>query len=129
MLNGLKEIEKCPNVTCSAPICPLDPMKENCVWFPDEDICRKSFPPQWVKNQKKIKKKTRDMDTYYTFKMLSQNCQIRKGIIGVIPEGIGRSSLETREKNWLKRHPVKRILTEKEKKILRERFNKNVRRE
>ena len=128
MSNRSKEIEKCPNVNCAAPVCPLDPMKEICIWFSHEDICRKNFPPQWVKNQKKIQKKDGNPDNYYTFRMLSQNCQIRKGIIGIIPEGIGYTSVKTREKIWLKGHPVKRILTEKEKEVLRERFKKNIRR-
>ena len=123
----LKEIKECPNfLNCSAPICSLDPMKENCIWFKDEEICKKSFPPDWVKNQKKIQKKDNNPNNFYTFKMLKRNCQIRKGITGIIPEGIGRSSLEIREKNWLKKHPAKRILTEKEKEILRERFNENI---
>lgn len=125
ILTRSKEIEKCPNINCSSPICPLDPMtmKENCVWFPDEDICRKSFPPQWVKNQKKIKRKTKNVETYYTFKMIARNCVIAKGITGILPEGIGRTSIEIREKNWLKKHPAKRILTEEEKKVIGRRLN------
>jgi len=124
------EIEKCPSFSnCSAPICLLDPTKENCIWLPDEEICKKNFPPKWVKNQKKIQKRGKDSNNYYTFKMLKRNCVIAKGITGIIPEGIGRSSLEIREKNWLKKHPAKKILTEKEKEVLRERFGKNIGRE
>lgn len=129
ILTRTEEIEKCTNVTCGAPVCLLDPMKEVCIWFPDEEICKKNSPPNWVKNQKKIKKRTKDIDNYYTFRMLNQNCIIAKGITGIIPEGIGRTSLEKREKNWLKRHPAKRILTKEEREVLRKRFKKNVRRE
>ena len=123
MLSRLKEIEKCPNfLTCSAPMCLFDPKVEICCWHPDEEICKRNFPPQWIKNQKKIKKRTRSIDTYYTFKMLERNCVIGKGIVGILPEGVGHTSIEVREKNWLRKHPKKRILTEKEKKIIGERL-------
>lgn len=113
------EIEKCPNfLTCSAPMCLFDPMLEICCWYPDDEICKRNFPPEWIKNQKKIKRKTKDMDNYYNLRMLKQNCVIKKGIVGLDsnrPE-------EGQEKIWLRRHPIKRKLTEKEKETLRKRF-------
>lgn len=118
ILSRIKEIEKCPNVTCSAPMCLFDPMVERCCWYPDDEVCKKNFPPDWVKNQKKIRAKTRNVNTYYTFKMLNRNCIIGKGIVGVDPD----RPEESQEKSWLKRHPVKRTLTEEEKETLRERF-------
>ena len=63
-------IEQCSSFNrCSAPLCPLDPLLKQCCWFPDDDVCRKSFPPQWIKTQRKISARTKNMDTYYLFKM------------------------------------------------------------
>ncbi len=121
-----KAIANCLNLDCSAPICPLDTLKKICVWFADEEICKTDFPPGWVKNQKKIQKRSKNFDTYYTFKMLNRNCIIKKPFTGITPEGFGRITLEEKEKSWLKSHPAKRILTEKEKEVLRKRFLKNI---
>lgn len=124
--NYRKEISQCPSYSnCSAPVCPLDPRKEGQVWFPEEEICVKNLPPGWVKTQKKIQKRTKNFEAYYTFKMITRNCVIGKGISGITPEGYGRDSIETKEKSWLKKHKAKRILTEKEKKVFREQFLKN----
>jgi len=123
MLNRTEQIEKCPSyLNCGAPICPLDPIIKGCCWYPDDDVCKRNFPPQWVKTQRRISIKTRSMDTYYTFKMLSQNCVVGKGIIGIFPD----RPEEEQIKSWLKRHPTKRILTEEEREKLRERFKRNI---
>ena len=46
--------------------------------------------------------------------MLNQNCKICKGILGLNPDKPEESQLE----DWLKKHPQKKALSEKQKKIL-----------
>ena len=117
-MNRKEETEKCPNVTCGAPLCLLDPKLASCCWFPDEEICKKNHPPQWVKTQKKVQKRAKDKEKYFNFEMLNRNCIIKKGIVGLDPNLPEEGQL----KSWLKKHPAKRILTEEEREILRERF-------
>lgn len=118
-----REIEKCPSfLTCNAPMCLLDPKVETSCWYPDEEICKKNKPPLWIRNQKKIKKKAKDPTKYFTFEMLSQNCIIGKRIEGLYPDKPEEGQL----KRWLKKHLTKSILSEKEKKVIRERFMKNI---
>ena len=83
---------------CSAPLCPLD--SGNHVWFPDEGICRNKL--DWVKNQKKIAKKAKDREGYYTIDMLKQIQRVTAGIVGADPDRVnddvwirGRSALNT----------------------------------
>ena len=101
--------------SCSASLCPLDPehLKIEC-WYPDEGICRLKNVPNWVKIQKKISKRTKDNNKYYNYKMLNQNCKICRGILGLNPDKPEESQLE----DWLKKHPSKKALSEKQKKIL-----------
>jgi len=121
-----KEIEKCPNfLTCSAPMCLFDPKVEICSWHPDEEICKRSSPPQWIKNQKKIKKKTRDMRGYFNFIMLNRNCIIGKGVVGLDPNRPEEGQL----KSWLKKHPVKRQISDEEREIRRKRFERVIHRQ
>lgn len=124
MLDRMEAIEVCPSfVHCSAPMCPLDPMVEGCEWYPEDDICRKNFPPQWVKTQKKIKARTRNFDTYYTLQMLQRNCVVGRGMVGIDPN---KARAETEQlESWLRRHPEKKPLTEGQKEVLRERFKEN----
>lgn len=118
-----KAIEECPNFgVCDAPICLLDSEKENCIWFPDDGICKKNFPPDWVKIQKKIKKKTRSLDTYYTYEMLNRNCIVKGGIVGIDPD----REREGQIRRWFRNHKPKKVLTEEEKEILRKRFAKKL---
>jgi hypothetical protein len=118
--------EECNNFnTCSAPICPLCDKEENeyYTWFQDEEICTKNNTPTWVKRQKKISRKAKDNLTYFTFEMLNRNCVIKDGIVGLDPD----SPEDPQLKKWLKLHPIKRELSEEERKEIGERLNKSAR--
>jgi hypothetical protein len=71
---------------CSVPVCPQD--NNNCNWFPDENICdRKEYQRTLlIQNQKKIKNRARNKDTYYTKDMLNHDCIIGRAIDGIDPE-------------------------------------------
>jgi hypothetical protein len=59
--------------TCEAAICPLDKEVgfEKRIWFPDQDVCKQQEVPDWVKIQKKIRKKKLDMSVgFFTIKSL-----------------------------------------------------------
>lgn len=93
------------------------------MWFPDEPICAKEgmltdYP--WLQTQKKIAKRTRRQDRYYTGKMVQRNCMVRSGIVGLDPDRDEKPQLQ----RWFRIHPAKRELTEEEKAILRERLEK-----
>ena len=101
--------------TCSAPLCPpdLEHLKTG-IWYPDEEICRLRKIPDWVKQQKKIAKKAKDKDTYYANEMLNCNCKVGNGMTGLNPD----KSEELQLEDWLKKHPVKKAISEKQKKVL-----------
>lgn len=104
---------------CSASICPFDKSSiENCVWYPDEETCKLGSVPRWVKNQKKIAKLCRDIDTYFNYEMLNRNCVIKGGIKGIDPNREEDSQLE----NWLRDHPLKKKYSEQRIKQLKERM-------
>lgn len=106
---------------CSAPFCPLDPESlKHGIWYPDEEICQKHSVPDWVRVQRKIAKKTSDVDKYFTFEMLARIYKVTQGIVGLDPDKDEKPQL----KRWLEKHPPKRELTEKEKAVLRERMKK-----
>lgn len=111
--------EECNSfLTCGAAICPLDDYINDAKYFPSEGICTQYNYP-WIKAQRKIAKRAKDNKTYFTLKMLERNCQIRTGITGLDPEKDENEEL----KKWMKKHPVKRELTEEEKDRLRDRMN------
>jgi len=101
--------------SCSASLCPLDPeyLKIE-IWYPDEEICRLKTVPNWVKIQKKIAKKTKDKNTYYTYEMLNRNCKVGTGMTGLNPDKPEELQLIA----WLEKHPQKKAISEKQKKIL-----------
>ena len=113
---------ECPRFEiCSAPLCPLEEKElQTKIWFPDDEICKKQPAPKWVATQRKIAKKAKDKNKYFTFGMLNRNCRISKGILGLDPEKDEVSQLA----KWLKMHPEKRELTILEKKIIAKRFKK-----
>lgn len=114
--------EECPRrETCGATICPLN-FPEKYSWFPDEEICRNRdyFNLDWIKNQKKIAKKAKDLDKYFNFQMLNRNCRIVKGIIGLDSEKDEAPQL----KKWLVLHPVMKKMSLAQKKAIVERFRK-----
>ena len=111
-INKLK-LNQCRHfVCCSAPLCPLDEKHlETDIWYPNEEICSLKTVPTWIKNQKKITKKTKDKNTYYTYEMLNRNCKVGKGMTGLNPDKSEEPQLE----DWLKKHPLKKALSEKQK--------------
>ena len=62
---------ECTFEDCKAPICPLDEqsMKKS-IWYPDEDICHKRLGLQEIKIQKRISRKAKNPDRYFTWKDL-----------------------------------------------------------
>ena len=114
--------DQCPGYQrCSAPLCPLDEdsLRQG-IWYPDEEICksRQHSSALWIKAQKKIARKARRRDRYFTYEMLARNCIITPGIRGLDPDRPRQAQLEV----WLRKHPPKRKLTEQERAKLRERM-------
>ncbi len=105
----------CPRAEkCSAPLCPMDKISMQQLWFPDEEICkhRDFLDHTFVKQQRKIQKKARDRDTYYTIEMLSVECMVKGGMTGIDPDRAYTPQLEI----WMRKHPPiseKRRLTSK----------------
>jgi len=105
--------------SCSVPFCPLDYGNMDCaIWYPDEPICMlQAFCHEtWIRNQKKIAKKSRNVDFYFTRRMLEQNCVIGKEITGLDPDH------DKDEVRWLKEHPKKRVISEAEREKLKNRM-------
>lgn len=71
---------------CSAPICPLD-HPENAIWYPTEPTCVKSPMPKWIKKQRRIAKKTKRLDDYFTLKILMST-----GRTGINPDGLSKKA-------------------------------------
>jgi len=111
---------------CSAPICPLeDKIKNlNYIWYPDEEICPK-HKYQFIKTQKKIKKKARDLDKYFTLEMLNRNFIVGTGIVGLDPDKEEGPQL----KRWMEKHPLKRQISDEEREAIRKRFENAIRRQ
>ena len=86
---------------CSAPLCPLDKHKEDKIWYPDEEICRVYTNPQFIKTQKKIAKKAKDKNTFYTYDMLNRNIRVTSAIKGIDPDKDFKSQML----KWNKSHP------------------------
>ncbi len=115
--------QSCPKYEiCSAPICLDDPISTQMIWYPDEEICllKKYSKNQVVRNQKKIAKKARNRDFYFTYEMLNRDFVIKRGIEGLNPE----VSEEDQLKQWLKKHPIKKPLSEDQKNAIRDRFKR-----
>jgi hypothetical protein len=107
--------------TCNAPLCPLDEQSlKHGIWYPDEEVCafRAFVNLAWVQNQKKILKRSARTDRYFTLSMLERNCIIRGGIEGLDPD----EAEEYQLKKWLRDHPEKRGLSQKERERLSRRF-------
>ena len=113
------KVDKCPNYEdCGAPMCPLDE-PEKYIFYPDEEICKKHYFG-WIQNQKKIAKKAKDVDKYFTYEMLKVNCKLAKGVVGLDPDKPEALQLE----KWLNSHPPKKELTKIQKKVIADRFAK-----
>jgi hypothetical protein len=103
---------------CSAPICPLLD-NAGMIWFPDESVCT-MFSKAWIKRQRKIQNKTKNLDTCYTFDMLNKSITIGRAIKGIDPD----KDQNEEEQKWLNKHPVKKEMSEEQKQKLRERMTK-----
>jgi len=115
--------ENCPRFeTCGASLCPLNNLKDESAWYPDEEVCKNSAYSKlrFIQNQKKIAKRAKDPDKYFNFRMLNQNCRITKGIIGLDPEKDEGPQL----KKWLTLHPAHKKMSLAQRKIIAERFRK-----
>jgi hypothetical protein len=102
---------------CSAPLCPRDEGVADRTWFAGhstepqgegsplyEDICRLADVPEWVRRQRKVSRKAA-LGGYFTLAMLEHDCQIRKGMKGIDPDGTDRERAAG-ETAWFKEHPV-----------------------
>jgi len=112
----------CPShKNCSAPICSKDDdTLQFAYWFPDEEICNQLPSPLWVKNQRKIRLKAKNGLSCFTYKMLNRNITIKKGITGIDPD----KEISVEEGKWIKKHPVKKEMSEGQKAVLREKMLK-----
>ena len=90
--------------TCLAPLCPLDRISLNGVWYPDEEICRSRSHGNfsWIKAQRKIARAA--TTGYFTLEILNSIRTIRKGITGLDPNVDEKPQLL----RWLDLHERKR---------------------
>lgn len=89
-------IEDCSSFNiCGAPLCPLYEHLGNCVWYPDEEICRSHDKPKWAKIQRRIAKRVKDTRRYFTVKMLESIKAVHPSTKGISPD------FDATEKAWL----------------------------
>lgn len=111
--------------SCSAPMCPLDPMSRKGIWYPCEDVCngRAGKGSVMVRQQRKIARKAGDDGIeagYFTHDMLQVTCTVRKGIRGLNPDHEEGPQLA----RWMEGHKPRRKLSEAEKQELRARASR-----
>ena len=122
---GLGE-ERCRSCqTCDAPLCPLDKGIDRRCWYPDEEICKvNQFSGiDWIKNQRKIKKRAIDMSRYFTLEMLKRNCVIRRGIKG-LSSNLPCDTEKMRIQRWLAKHAPRRSISSEERERMAERMRR-----
>lgn len=95
---------------CSAPLCPESDKTLSDVFYPSEEICSR-HNDGFIKIQKKIAKKTKYLDRYYTIEMLKKNCVIGSGIKGIDPDRDEELQLQI----WMKNHKTRQILSDEER--------------
>ena len=80
--------EKCPKFnTCNAPLCPLDKKSiEHGIWYPDEEVCSKRLGIDWVRKQKKIARKTKFKEGYFTVESIKNLKRISNKTKGEDPD-------------------------------------------
>jgi heterodisulfide reductase subunit A-like polyferredoxin len=95
------------------------------IWYADEEICtsHEHSKLNWIRNQRKIARKTRDLDTYYTHRMLEQNCIIGRGISGIDAD-TDLNDVEREVSKWLREHSEKPKISETKRTELRNRLAK-----
>lgn len=102
---------------CSSPICPMDEQSlELSNWLPDDEICSsQEFSKEtWILNQRKLHKKVRNRDFYFTHEMLCRNCVITAATEGCDPDN-DYADQEKYVSKWLADHPSKRVLSDEER--------------
>lgn len=123
-----KTPDQCPRfLNCNAQLCPLDKGLAFRMWYPDEAICGKQGMFQkhhWIRIQRRIQRKVKDREKYFTVEMLKRIYMVGVGTRGLNPD----ASEEHLSKEWLSR-PIRKkkekpIYSEEELKILRERMKK-----
>ena len=86
----VKVIYECSSYEeCSAPLCPLSEELDDCVWYPDEEICvsRKFRGLHWLRRQKSLKKHKATVDNgFFTRKILDKMQRCSKTTIGINPD-------------------------------------------
>lgn len=100
--------------SCHAPLCPLDQISLNGVWYADEEICRsRSYTAlPWIRSQRKIGRvKARG---YFTLEMLRRNCIVKKGIACLDAD----AEEEPQLRRWLADHPERSGMSEEKKAAL-----------
>jgi hypothetical protein len=104
---------------CSAQMCPIlsDEQSSNCIWYPDEEICRRrKGMPDWVRQQRKIAKKAKpDNYRYYlTLEMLKVRFRVTSSVKGLDPDNLNE---EAQLRAWRKRNKgsKKKKITEKQR--------------
>ena len=103
--------------TCSAPLCPLHADGAG-LWYPDEPICKSHKHHQgarWVANQRKIAKKAKSAEGYFTKAMLDRDFLVRRGIEGCNPDAL---DADAEIRRWIAAHPER---TAEQKAAARER--------
>jgi hypothetical protein len=121
--NEVLTAKDCPRWdSCSANICPLD-LIDNAAWYPDEEICtsRTYSTLPWIKRQRKIARKVRNKDYFFTLDMLNQDCIITTATEGLDPDA-DFADTETLVKRWCKKHPEKKAKTKEEIELLKSRM-------
>jgi hypothetical protein len=100
--------DDCPKFEhCSVPLCPWDQDSlEYGLAYPDEPICslQKANQVDWVRRQRKVARKVKDRERYFTHRMLCRNCRIGVGTKGLDPNRDYDKRAKD-EEAWLKEHP------------------------
>ncbi len=103
--------------TCGAPLCPLDQESlENGIFYASEEVCtRQGLKLLWLRNQRKIARKTKDPDIgFFTINMIDRRIKISKAIKGIDPDRPDEEKLLLNR--WFRLHPdrPKKVLTKEQ---------------
>ena len=92
----------------------------HCIWYPDENICKRGGKELFIKQQRKLKKKSKHIYTYFTYEMLNANRRLGN------TRGLDPNKAEAPQlKKWLKDHPKSKKLNNEEKEEMIKRFVKS----
>lgn len=122
--NKVLTAKDCPRWdSCSANICPLD-LIDNAAWYPKEEICTSRIYSTlpWIKRQRKVARKVRNKDFFFTYEMLNHNCIVTVATEGIDPDA-DFADTETLVKRWLKKHSEKKAKTKEELELLKSRLS------